>query len=116
MADLPSYRFSRDWYQYTEDDIQLILDAMREKVRLTHEEHYRLGPKRERPPAADRSLLLAVLADVVSHQWTRIDELEAKLAHLTEAVTRLSQGAVMHDDPDADPTGVGDLESPGRPL
>jgi len=115
MADLPNYHFSRDWYQYTEEEIQLIIDAMRERVRLTHEEHYRLGTNRQRPPAADRSLLLAVLADVVSHQWGRIDELEDKLAFLTEAVTRLQQGAVMDDDPDGGATPASGLEPPGRP-
>ncbi len=121
MSDqIPHFRFARDWYQYTQPEIDLILDAMREKVRLTHEEHYRLTSKNRRPPAADRSLLLAVLADVVTHQWAELDQLKAQLTQLTQAVARLQQGPTpdeQSDEPDAyDDRGDGAFESPGQPL
>lgn len=97
---LPSYLFSRDWWQFKPDEIALILNAMRQNVAITHEEYYRLNSKGGPPAAVDRTLLLAVCADVIVHLWQQVDRLENRVSLLTQAVARLQQGPPTDDDTD----------------
>lgn len=109
---LPQYLFSRDWYAYSAEEIQLILQAMRGTTRLSHEEHYRptLGPKK--PPAADRTLLLAVSADAIVHLWQEIDRLTRDVTVLTGALRTLTPGTPStHDDQPGDADDTGEPES-----
>lgn len=95
---LPNYLFSRDWWQFKPDEIDLILNAMRQTQTLTHEEYYRLNSKVGPPAAVDRTLLLAVAADVIVHLWQQVDRLNDRIELLTQAVARLQQGPPVDDD------------------
>ena len=114
---LPNYLFSRDWRQFKPDEIALILNAMRQTQTLTHEEYYRLNSKGGPPAAVDRTLLLAVVADVAVHLWQQVDRLNDRIELLTQAVARLQQGPPPDDDTPGDYAGDdGDDQPSGLPI
>lgn len=118
MSMLPSYLFSRDWWQFSQADIDLILHAMRQTVALSHEDYYRLTDKGGPPAAVDRTLLLAVSADVIVHLWHQVDQLTQRVEFLTQSVTTLQQGGMPNDDEPAgcDPNDLGGAEPSGFPA
>lgn len=104
---------SRGWYGYTDDEIDVALEAILRPESVPQESHIRLEPTREASPIIDKTLLLAVSLDLVADQRVKLQRLTAQVEALALRLTGLEEGYGSDRGGAADLAG---LEPEGGPA
>ena len=79
MSDAVRPTFARGWYGYTDDEIQIAMDAILRPETVPQESHMTIEPKREASPIVDKTLILAVAVDLVADQRIKLQRLESRV-------------------------------------
>jgi len=92
MSDAVRPTFARGWYGYTDDEIQIAMDAILRPETVPQESHMTIEPKREASPIVDKTLILAVAVDLVADQRIKLQRLESRVEILSLRLAGLEDG------------------------
>ena len=113
MSDAVRPTFSRGWYGYTDDEIDVAMDAILRPESVPQESHIQMEPERKASPIIDKTLLLGVCIDLIADQRTRLTRLEAQVEVLRLRLAGLEDG---HGLDGGSPTDLDRAESAGGAL
>ena len=112
MPDAVRPTFARGWYGYTDDEIQIAMDAILRPETVPQESHMTIEPKREASPIVDKTLILAVAVDLVADQRIKLQRLESRVEILALRLAGLEDG---HGPDRGDPTDLDRVEPTAGP-
>lgn len=113
MSEAIRPTFARGWYGYTDDEINVALDAILRPETVPQESHLTLEPIKAASPIVDKTLILAVAVDLIADQRQRLDRLQSQVDVLALQVSGLAEG--LHGTDDPNPADARGLESDGMP-